>query len=592
MTSSSKTATLTRESLVGSVLADELLARCAKRAPAYDRDGRFCQEEFDELKAAGYFLVPLPRELGGDGLTLSEVCAEQCRLGYHAAASALAIQPHLAWLGVAVDLWRSGDRSLVWLLEAAEAGDTFSASHAASGNDVPLCYATTTAERVDGGYRFSGRMSHASLGPVWSDLGIHAMDLADPGAPKMVHAFLSRETGGYRIVPPENGVIGMRATGSDDIALEGAFVPDRHVARIVPAGFRGVDPFVVGVFGWTLLRHANVYYGLARRISDEAVAGLRRATSLAITRGSMIHHTGCQDAVAKMAIELEGVEPHLDRVAREWSDGMHNGAASLPRLVAAHYRAVEAAWRVADLALHSRADLTSFQPRTSSVWYATPVSAASIRPAGFSRVRSSVNRCWGSTWTSSRGGGEGIGTSGQVRRVVATATRRDIDESVLGQLRPSEMTMRTIHRSLPQEPALGGPAWRGMRRRAIWAGHVGPRTHQRLRRRSDRGVLRRVAGLGPRRGQGQHGCRRIRAHRGLSRGRVRRLGAEWHSVFPRRARATAPGGTGCGRCEHRRGGGRALHSDRRRDGGGRAAAHNGHRSPVRPGHRGGPHCVG
>lgn len=35
-----------------SVLAQPLLDRCRERAPQYDRDNRFCQEDFDELKAA------------------------------------------------------------------------------------------------------------------------------------------------------------------------------------------------------------------------------------------------------------------------------------------------------------------------------------------------------------------------------------------------------------------------------------------------------------------------------------------------------------------------------------------------------------
>jgi alkylation response protein AidB-like acyl-CoA dehydrogenase len=52
------------------VLTDALLERCRERAPLYDRENRFCQEDFDELKAAGYLLMAVPKELGGAGLTL------------------------------------------------------------------------------------------------------------------------------------------------------------------------------------------------------------------------------------------------------------------------------------------------------------------------------------------------------------------------------------------------------------------------------------------------------------------------------------------------------------------------------------------
>ena len=49
------------------VLSEAILQRCAERAPAYDRENRFFQEDFDELKQAGYLTMPIPTELGGKG---------------------------------------------------------------------------------------------------------------------------------------------------------------------------------------------------------------------------------------------------------------------------------------------------------------------------------------------------------------------------------------------------------------------------------------------------------------------------------------------------------------------------------------------
>ena len=63
----------------------------------------------------------------------------------------------------------------------------------------------------------------------------------------------------------------MRATRSDDTILEGAFVPDKYVARVLPMGFAGADLFVLGIFAWALLGFANIYYGLARRVTDLTV---------------------------------------------------------------------------------------------------------------------------------------------------------------------------------------------------------------------------------------------------------------------------------------------------------------------------------
>ena len=94
---------------------------------------------------------------------------------------------HLYWVGVAADLWRAGDRSLEWILRGAVNGEVFAAGHAERGNDVPLFQSTTKAERVTGGYRFTGHKSFGSLTPVWTYLGLHALDASDPAAPKVVH---------------------------------------------------------------------------------------------------------------------------------------------------------------------------------------------------------------------------------------------------------------------------------------------------------------------------------------------------------------------------------------------------------------------
>jgi alkylation response protein AidB-like acyl-CoA dehydrogenase len=93
------------------VLSDDILARCLERAPIYDQENRFFTEDFEELRKAGYLTMAVPKELGGRGMSLAEVFREQRRLAYYAPATALAINMHLYWTGVAVDLWRAGDKS-------------------------------------------------------------------------------------------------------------------------------------------------------------------------------------------------------------------------------------------------------------------------------------------------------------------------------------------------------------------------------------------------------------------------------------------------------------------------------------------------
>lgn len=329
------------------VLSDELLQRCAGRVAAYDRENRFFQEDFDDLRRAGYLTVNIPAELGGAGWNLAQFCLAQRRLAYHAPATALGMNMHLYWVGLAADLWRRGDKSLEWMLKEAKSGEIFAAGHAERGNDLPLLLSTTKAERIPGGFAFSGHKMFGSLAPVWTRYGLHGIWTDAEGGPKVVHGFLPRDASGYRIVDTWD-TLGMRATRSDDVVLEGAVVPDKYITRILPAG--AADAFIVGIFAWALLGFANTYYAVARRACDLTLPSLRKKTSVAVSR-SMAYHPEVQHAVAEMQLTLDAVEPHLDQVAKEWSEGVDHGTAWPARIVSAKHHAVEACWKIVDLAM-------------------------------------------------------------------------------------------------------------------------------------------------------------------------------------------------------------------------------------------------
>ncbi len=331
------------------ILTDEMLARFHERAPLYDRENRFFDEDFEELRNSGYLTCAVPTDLGGGGLSLANVCRVQRRLAYHAPATALAVNMHIYWTGVAGDLRRMGDTSLEWLLREASAGEIFAAGHGESGNDLPLLLSSARAERVDGGYRFWGHKLFGSLSPVWTRFGVHGMDTSDPAQPKVIHAFVSRGTDGCTVRETWD-TLGMRATRCDDTVLEGVFVPDRYISRVLPAGT--IDPYVGAIFANALLNFGAIYYSIAERARDVAIASARKRTSVALSR-PMAYHPEIQHLFSEMQLELESMWPHLERTAEDWSAGVDHGAAWPMKIVAAKYHCVEAAKRVVDLALTS-----------------------------------------------------------------------------------------------------------------------------------------------------------------------------------------------------------------------------------------------
>ncbi len=332
------------------VLTQDTLDHCAARTAEYDRENRFFTEDFEELRDTGYLLLAVPTELGGLGMTLAEVCQEERRLAQRSPATALALNMHIYWTGVAADLWRSGDKSLSWILEEAVAGEVFAAGHGEAGNDFPVLLSTARAERVDGGYKIHAHKIFGSLTPVWTRLGVHAMDTSDPANPMVVHAFLPRNTPDWHVVQTWD-TLGMRATRSDDTVIDGAVIPDRYVARVVPAGLAGADQFVLGIFAWAEPTFASIYLGLAERALELAVAGAKRRTSIGLGGRALAYHPMIQHTIAEMAMELESITAHVERIASDWSAGVDHGMLWPAKLVGAKFRAVEGAKRIVDMAM-------------------------------------------------------------------------------------------------------------------------------------------------------------------------------------------------------------------------------------------------
>ncbi len=330
-------------------LDEGMLARFAERASEYDRENRFCQEDFDELTESDYLLMAVPEEFGGYGMDLAQVAEQTRQLAYYAPATALCVNMHNYWVGLVADLSRAGDKSIDWLLEEAGDGEVFASGHAESGNDLPVLLSTTRAEPAEGGYEFTGRKSFGSLTPVWTRLGMHGMDTSDPDNPKIVHAFMKRADDNYEIKETWD-VMGMRATRSDDTILNGVFVPDSHIARIVPAGAAGLDQFVLGIFAWGLINFGNIYYSIAKRALDITIESVQNKPTIVLPNG-MSHHPEVQHGVAEMTMMLEGIAPQLNEVARDWSEGVDYGPAWAVKIIAAKYNAVETGWKVVDRAM-------------------------------------------------------------------------------------------------------------------------------------------------------------------------------------------------------------------------------------------------
>ena len=338
---------ITRES---ALLTDEMLARFDERAPIYDRENRFFTEDFEELRASGYLLAAVPVELGGSGLRLDEVMRLQQQLAYHAPATAVAVNMHLYWTGLAADLARFGDDRCAFILDEAADGHVFAAGHGEAGNDLGLFASTTQAERVDGGWVVTGRKVFGSLSPVWTYLGFHAMDTCDPAAPKVIHGFLPRDAAGYRIEQTWDA-LGMRATASNDTVFDGDVRARRAGARRGAAGAAGADLFHVALFAWGLLGFANVYIGAARRAYDLVVESAGKTGRDRAHPDRWRTTPRCSGASPRCAWRSRPSTATSAGCATSGATGVDHGIEWPLKIVAAKHFAVTRAFEIVDTAL-------------------------------------------------------------------------------------------------------------------------------------------------------------------------------------------------------------------------------------------------
>lgn len=327
----------------------EMLERFRDRAAELDRSNSYFHEDLVELRSIGYLGAAVPRELGGWGLDLVQLTTSQRRLAQYAPATALALSMHSYWVAAAAQLEQWGDTSQRWILEAAANGEVFAAGHAEAGNDIPVLLSTCVAERVEGGYRLTGRKQFGSNGPAWNWLGAHAIHADAPGGPQTIHAFVHRNSPGVTVVETWD-TLGMRPTQSHDTVLDGVFVPDDRIGRVVPAG-DGTDPYLVAMTMCALPMIATVYLGIGERALELAVRSANRKTSIAIERGKYAYHPMVQHQVAEMYLELDAATATFDRFVNDWITGVDHGDAWVSKVYSMKWRAVEAVKRIVDIAL-------------------------------------------------------------------------------------------------------------------------------------------------------------------------------------------------------------------------------------------------
>ncbi len=196
------------------------------------------------------------------------------------------------------------------------------------GLTQPRGMPTTTAHRIDGGWEISGRKTFTTLAPVLD----YFVVLAAVGESERGNFLVERGTPGLSVVETWD-VLGMRATGSHDLVLEGVVVPEE--ARIVPPSDRPPGDGGSGR-AWAALLLSAAYLGVARAAHDFTAKYAQERVPTGLGK-PIAELEGVQESLGRMEIAIRGARPLLMDTAAAWDRDPTSRARLTPDIAAAKY---------------------------------------------------------------------------------------------------------------------------------------------------------------------------------------------------------------------------------------------------------------
>src|SRR6266545_3386516 len=160
-------------------VVEELAPTFAARAAGHDADDTFVSENYADLRRRRVFSAAVPAELGGGGASHPEMCDVLRTLAQACSSTALALSMHTHQVLIPAWRWRQERAPVEPFLRRVAAEELVIAT--SGGSD--WLTGSGRADKVEGGYRVSGRKIFASGSPgadIFTTMAIYD-DRADHG---------------------------------------------------------------------------------------------------------------------------------------------------------------------------------------------------------------------------------------------------------------------------------------------------------------------------------------------------------------------------------------------------------------------------
>jgi acyl-CoA dehydrogenase len=310
----------------------EIVPLLAEEDRRCDQTNEFVGANLALLRERGFLELGVPVELGGGGLSRSELAEMLRTLARHCSSTALALAMHTHVLAAAVWRWRHQNAPVEGLLKkvAAERIQLLSSG----GSD--WLDGSGKAVKVEGGYRIFARKIFASGAPSANLFMTGAIEEDAPEGATVLQFGVPMSATGVSINATWD-TLGMRGTGSHDVLLDDVFVSDAAIgARRKPGAWHPLM-HLVSMVAMPLVY--AVYAGVAEAARDLAVKAAADRRDPAIV-----------DLVGALDTELAATRMVLDSMVA-FSETAQPGSATTNTIFMHRTLVARSARKTVDLAL-------------------------------------------------------------------------------------------------------------------------------------------------------------------------------------------------------------------------------------------------
>ena len=212
----------------------------------------------------------MPREFGGGGAEVAELCDMLRILGHSCSATALAFSMHTHQVAIPAWRWRYQKVAAVEPLLKRVAKDRIILLSSGGSDWIA---GSGKAEKVEGGYKISARKVFTSAAAAGDVLVTGAVLHSETEPDQVIHFSVPMKAPEVKILDTWK-TLGMRGTRSDDVMIDGLFVPDASVAFSRRAGEWHPVFQIIATTAFPLIYAA--YLGVAESARDIALALAKR----------------------------------------------------------------------------------------------------------------------------------------------------------------------------------------------------------------------------------------------------------------------------------------------------------------------------